>query len=154
MSRRLSGFTLVELVMVLVLLGVLSAIGSSLFARPDSFSALSARDQLQAMMLLAQQRALANISASPVVLTLEQTGDEWRFNLSQGSVVFQERQAPRHNAALSLNGSAFSNGQTSSFTFASDASAGNNHQFIFSSGTTHPLCLAASGFAYPATCQP
>ncbi|MCD8523440.1 MAG: prepilin-type N-terminal cleavage/methylation domain-containing protein [Saccharospirillaceae bacterium] len=153
MKPHASGFTLVELVMVLVLLGVLSTIGSSLFARPDSFSALSARDQLQAMMLLAQQRALANISASPVVLTLEQTGDEWRFHLSQGSVVFQERQAPRHNAALSFNGSAFSNGQTS-FTFASDASAGSNYQFVFSSGTTHPLCLAASGFAYPATCQP
>lgn len=154
MKAHLSGFTLVELVMVLVLLGVLSAIGSSLFSRPDSFSALSARDQLQAMVLLAQQRALANVSASPVILTVEQTSDEWLFNLSQGAVLFKERQAPRHNAALSLNGSAFSNGQSSSFTFASDTSVGSTHQFIFTSENTHPLCLAASGFAYPATCQP
>ena len=154
MKPHVSGFTLVELVMVLVLLGVLSAIGSSLFARPDSFSALSARDQLQAMILLAQQRALTNTSNSAVVLSVMQDNANWRFNLSQGTVSFKERQAPRHNATLSLNGSAFSNGQTSSFTFASDTSVGSNYQFVFSSETTHPLCLAASGFAYPATCQP
>ena len=54
-----SGFTLVELVMVIILIGVLSVLGIGLFTRSSAFSPLLATQQLQSAALLAQQAALA-----------------------------------------------------------------------------------------------
>ena len=58
-APRESGFTLVELVMVIILIGVLSALGVGLFARSSAFSPLLAAQQLESATLLAQQAALA-----------------------------------------------------------------------------------------------
>ncbi|MCK7544288.1 type II secretion system GspH family protein [Marinobacter bryozoorum] len=53
------GFTLIELVTVIVLVGALSLLGIGLFARESSFSPLLAAQQLESATLLAQQAALA-----------------------------------------------------------------------------------------------
>ena len=57
--RGSQGFTLVELITVIVLIGVLSALGIGLFARSSAFSPLLATQQLASATLLAQQAALA-----------------------------------------------------------------------------------------------
>jgi MSHA pilin protein MshC len=54
-----TGFTLVELVIVIILIGVLSALGIGLLARSSAFSPLLATQQLASATLLAQQAALA-----------------------------------------------------------------------------------------------
>ena len=59
-----SGFTLVELVTVLILIGVLSALGVGLFASRSAFSPLLATQQLASATLLAQQAALAGNPAT------------------------------------------------------------------------------------------
>ncbi|GHD48980.1 pilus assembly FimT family protein [Marinobacter persicus] len=59
MIRRCGGFTIIELIMVIILIGVLSALGIGLFARSSAFSPLLATQQLQSATLLAQQAALA-----------------------------------------------------------------------------------------------
>ena len=58
------GFTLVEMVMVIILIGVISAIGIGLFARSSTFSPLLATQQLASATLLAQQAALAGNSVN------------------------------------------------------------------------------------------
>src|SRR5690554_2448597 len=63
------GFTLVELVTVIVLGGILAAVGAGLFARSSAFSPLLATQQLASATLLAQQAALAGNSANTVTLS-------------------------------------------------------------------------------------
>lgn len=65
-TSQANGFTLVELVMVMILIGVLSALGIGLFTRSSAFSPLLATQQLQSATLLAQQAALAGKSKSRV----------------------------------------------------------------------------------------
>jgi len=52
--------------MVIILIGVLSALGIGLFTRSSAFSPLLATQQLQSATLLAQQAALAGKSGSRV----------------------------------------------------------------------------------------
>lgn len=56
---RSPGFTLVELVTVIILIGLLSMLGVGLFARSSGFSPLLATQQLESAVLLAQQAGLA-----------------------------------------------------------------------------------------------
>ena len=53
-----SGFTLIELVMVIVLIGILSYGAASLYSSRDGFAGFIAKDQLIASGLLAQQVAM------------------------------------------------------------------------------------------------
>ena len=71
---RSRGFTLTELIIVIVLIGVISAAASSFFSRTGAFNAVAARDQLIAMAMLAQKRALADAASSrPVFLQITQS---------------------------------------------------------------------------------
>ena len=76
-APRSSGFTLVELVMVIILIGVLSVLGIGLFTRSSAFSPLLATQQLSSAALLAQQAALAGKLESSVVI---ETGGDLSFN--------------------------------------------------------------------------
>jgi|TARA_R110001583_G_scaffold76956_2_gene210077 MSHA pilin protein MshC len=149
------GFTLVELVMVITLVAILSAVASGLFLRADRFATLGAREQLISVSLLAQKRALANVvSGSDVVLTINQLADEWQFIVIQGGTSFESRSAPRSGSTLSVNGTTLTNGGSVAINFDNEAETGTNTEFIFSADNSHTLCLSSTGFAYPAACQP
>lgn len=148
------GFTLTELVIVIVILGILSAVGIGLFASSGNYTTLLARDQFIASALLAQKRALANTDESnPVSLTLEQDAAEWRFLISQGTFSFIARNADRKNTQLTIDGSAATNSQ--SFTFDRRGRVGSNIQLRFSgNGSSHLACLGSTGFSYTGSCEP
>ena len=74
-----SGFTLVELVMVIILIGVLSALGVGLFASRSAFSPLLATQQLASATLLAQQAALAGNPSNS--LSIAQSAEHFRFTV-------------------------------------------------------------------------
>lgn len=154
MKKNSQGFTLVELVMVIALVAILSAVASGLFLRTGGFAALGAREQLVSVSLLAQKRALANVvDGSNVVLTISQLADEWQFDIVQGSTTFETRTAKRSGTSLSVNGVTMANGGSTSLTFGSDAKTNSNTQFIFSADNTYALCISDSGFSYIGTCQ-
>lgn len=71
------GFTLVELVIVILLVSTLSLVSIGLFTSRSAFSPLLATQQLSSATLLAQQAALAGNSSSN--LTVRQTSDELIF---------------------------------------------------------------------------
>jgi MSHA pilin protein MshC len=62
--NRQSGFTLLETVVVIILIGILAVSASSRFIGTDSFDAFAFRSQLIASLRLSQQRAMQHTSGS------------------------------------------------------------------------------------------
>jgi prepilin-type N-terminal cleavage/methylation domain-containing protein len=77
MRQNHRGFTLVELVVVMVLMSILTAVGMSRFASREPFAVQSAADQLMSGLRLAQNTAVArratlyvNLQANPAALSV------------------------------------------------------------------------------------
>lgn len=155
MQRLERGFTLVELVLVIVLLGILSAVGMSLFVRSDAFSALAARDRFIAFAHVAQKRALADSgSSSSLILTIAQSTSSWTLSLSQNSSILVTDTLERGSLTLALNGTAMTDGQQIQVTYGRDGSTGINRQWFFSGDYSHSACLTSTGFIHAGNCQP
>ena len=110
-NHKSAGFTLVELVMVIILIGVLSALGIGLFTRSSAFSPLLATQQLQSATLLAQQAALAG-QYKPFVAIKNDTflaqyekkePDESCEEENDGACVIQSFSLNRDDFSASLN---------------------------------------------------
>lgn len=95
MNRRseISGFTLVELVIAIALLGIISVTVSSRWFTVDAFHADSLRAQLVAQARLAQRTALAN-SGTEVALVISESSGDWRYQIftddGGGRALFRE----------------------------------------------------------------
>ncbi|TDT36988.1 MSHA pilin protein MshC [Halospina denitrificans] len=149
-----SGFTLVELVITLVLIGILSALGIGLLASPGAYSAGAARDQFVSSALLAQKRALANSgSTDTVTLEIEENADEWIFRVTQGNTQYPKRSAAREGATLSVNGSPPGNPETFEFDPRGRLVGGGDAELVFDGTSAHRACISSLGFAYPERCQ-
>ncbi|MCG6551385.1 MAG: type II secretion system GspH family protein [Candidatus Magnetominusculus sp. LBB02] len=76
MIRRANekGFTLVEIVAVLVLLGILSKVAMSQFSKPDSFQVVSEMQTLRTNLRFAQLKAMSGLDTVT-----------WGINLGTGS---------------------------------------------------------------------
>lgn len=72
-----AGFTLVELVAIIVLLGILTAFVAPRFLGRNNFAEYTARDHIITATRLAQQRAMYDHS-SCYRLRVEYDGDRWR----------------------------------------------------------------------------
>ena len=141
------GFTIVELVTVIILIGVLSALGVGLFTRSSAFSPLLATQQLQSATLLAQQAALAG-KINPHV---EIAGTTFRakFEEENGSVSTIQ--------SFSLNGEDFTVNSPSSLIYfsalaasvdSSGSTLGATPIEILKDGTRFVLCISSLGAVY------
>lgn len=72
------GFTIIELITVVVLLGILSMVAFSRFVRPSAFAPGIVAHGVVAETRLAQQRASSRHDAV-VTLTVDRVGTDWRF---------------------------------------------------------------------------
>jgi MSHA pilin protein MshC len=143
------GFTLVELVMVIVLIGVLSVLGIGLFASRSAFSPVLATQQLASATLLAQQAALAGNSASS--MTLVQTADEFQFSVGAGTGNARTFALPRDGTALTVAG-----GLPLTITFDGLGApvSGANLELVFDGDSTYRSCISSLGAVYAGGCQP
>ncbi|TVP57686.1 MAG: type II secretion system protein [Halomonadaceae bacterium] len=142
--RRTQGFTLIELVMVLVLVGILSAVGIGLFSSPGGYSAGAARDQFVSSANLATKLAQSRSgSADTISLTIEEDASEWRFIVNPGQ---RTKSASRRNATLS------SPLMTLNYETGGRLNPPQNRSFVFSANSDHRACVLASGFAYAGGC--
>lgn len=143
-----SGFTLVELVMVIILIGVLSALGIGLFAGRSAFSPLLATQQLASATLLAQQAALAGNPGN--TLTIEQGSDDFRFIVGAGSGNPRTFAIAREGTGLSVPGGL---PLTLTFDARGAPATGANLQFTFFGDSTFETCLSSLGAVYAGSCQ-
>ncbi|OUS06748.1 hypothetical protein A9Q81_02375 [Gammaproteobacteria bacterium 42_54_T18] len=151
-----AGFTMIELIMVMVVLGILSVSASSLFSSKSNYVTFIAKDQLISMSLLAQQSALAQQQVV-IVLCVSQTSDDWVFEVRESSCstgdVFVESTAERESATLLQDALPFVSPQTFTYNNAASLSGGNNIQFLFVGDSDREVCLSSTGFAYSGVCQ-
>ncbi|HET8848623.1 MAG TPA: type II secretion system protein [Marinobacter sp.] len=151
-ALRSMGFTLVELVMVIVLIGVLSVLGIGLFANRSAFSPVLATQQLASATLLAQQAALAGNAASSV--TLIQTADEFQFTVGAGTANARTFTLPRDGTSLTVDGTSLAVALTIAFDGLGAPLAGTNRELVFAGDSTYRTCLSSLGAVYAGGCQP
>lgn len=143
-SAPARGFTLVELVMVILLIGAISALGIGLFARTSSFSPLLATQQLESATLLAQQAALAG-NTSQNTLTVTSASDEFLFTVGSREPFRMDS----GGTALTVTGASF---PIAFDHFGRPETSGNAVQFTFSGESTYRVCLSPLGAIYRGPC--
>ena len=114
------GFSLVELVIVILLLGITGAVVYSRLASPNAFSPLATQDALVSTIREAQQLSLGRDN---ITYEIDLVADEWLFSAkSNGSTLRTSRIAA--NGVTLETGSAVASGDTCSSGF-DDAVAGD-----------------------------
>ena len=147
------GFTLIELVMVIILIGILSYGAVSLFASRDAYAGYSAKSQLISSALLAQQIALGmSATTDPVSLVIQRdTNDVWNFTLNKSSTSLSRTISQASSGTnLIIDGVTLAQGASRTFTWDSKAnlSDGSNHEIRFAGASNYRVCLSSSGYAY------
>ncbi len=144
-SQGSHGFTMIELVTVIVLIGVLSTLGLGLFARSSVFSPLLASQQLNSAVLLARQAAMAGNVNDTVIIS--DGGSSFTFSV--GSI--GSWSIPKEGTELTVPG-----GLPLDIQFNKDGSpvSGNNLELSFVGDSRYDICVSSLGAVYSGGCQP
>ena len=144
--EQVQGFTLVELIAVVILIGILAAVGVGLFASRSAFSPLLASQQLASATLLAQQAALAGNEAGSLSVT--QGADDFVFTVGPGTPSEREFRMSRNGTGLSVSGASF----PISFSDLGRPDTSGDVLFTFSGNSTFSVCLSSLGAVYGSGC--
>ena len=156
-SQRETGFTFVELIMVVALIGALSALGIGLFARSSAFSPLLATQQLASATLLAQQAALAGQPNASVRIE-HPAGSEPVFRAqfdSDGSgpnppLIIQEFTLPTGGVSITVNGN--TTPQIIDFDKLGRPTDRTNRDINISGDSNFQVCVSSLGAVYGGGC--
>ena len=154
-ALRASGFTLVELVMVIILISVLSALGAGLFSGRSAFSPLLVTQQLSSATLLAQQAALAGNSSDTLII--RQTDDEFTFTTASSQFSLSRNGS---TLAYSVENAPYTNVPAGGLTVEFDdfgrvvsPMVRENINFRIIGDSTFNLCLSSLGAVYGGACR-
>lgn len=170
MKLTQQGFTLIELITVIILLGILSAFAVSRFSSSQSYSTTVIKNQLIASVRLAQQTAMSRASVSSsgqTQLQVSGDSDNWYLNITSGPVSYSAQvdrgdEQVRYGTNTSVTCSALTASTSTPLvlTFNGD---GNRIPATTlricidtpsSSIADIELCISPSGYAYEGACLP
>ncbi len=157
-----NGFTLIELIMVMVVLSVLAVSTIGLFAGQGEFAGRLQRDQLLAHLRLAQQVALArhDVNAPTTTWTLSRSGGTLQAQIVQGaySTVRSLEEAGTTvtwSSATTTSCGAATGTLPLTLTFDQLGDLASETLICVSgNGQTWPVCVSAAGYAYAGVCTP
>lgn len=171
-KRRAEGYTIIELVIVILILGIVTAFAMARILRGDTYSSAVISDQIIAMARSAQQKA---IGRNDVSLVLQPAGSDLEIRIEDTTGIIQTATmaispTQLHGdvnvltscSALPVNG-LISNSTPMVLNFARLGdllSGGVNGSTIISTGAricvlpdiALSVCISAAGFAYRGDC--
>ena len=165
------GFTLIELVIVMILISIIGSLGIGMLSGTDAYDARLVADQWLTSLRLSQKLALLRQDASQLLsLTATQGSSEWDLILAQGVSELNSITLERHNVVVRSSSSDFASSCASlplaSFPLvfylngygdhvdASRAQLSSNVRLCFVASQAIELCISPSGYAYSGSCQP
>ena len=164
-KERGKGFTLVELVSVIALLGIIASVASSRFFDRDDFDRRIHSDQLLSLFRSVQQLAF---SRDNVDLYIQDLGSEISFSSRVDGVESESRKFSKNEISIKLDTSGIGgeagqcSGLSSTLTiaFSEDAELdegylGGTYENGFSvclNGDNPSLCISPAGFAHLGSC--
>lgn len=169
MNHQGKGFTLIELIIVVVLLSVLSALGVGLFSAPSQYHTANAVESWLNLFQYSQRQSLLKQNlTSPLVLSVTRTSENWVFNLNQGTTQIDTFNIAHRNTPVRVSTSQWLSGcdSLSELTYPLEVrfnGAGNridvtgqvvNQNLRLCFDDTHQMCVSPSGFAYGGICVP
>ena len=162
MDKYQQGFTLIELVTVIILLGILSAFAISRFPERQSYSTAIIKNQLLASARLAQQTSLSRASsAANVTLTVSEIVGQWNLNVAGGSGINFSAEVERGSEQVRFGSNlvaACSALTAAPLTITFDGDGNQipfqNLRVCIDSATDFELCISPSGYAYEGSCIP
>jgi len=173
LARRDSGgFTVVELIAVMVLLGILAATATSRMVSGSAYAPALVAQQLLAVGRLAQQTAMARQDAT-ISIDVDQDAGDWRFRVQVNDGVMTTT-ATEERAHIANTSVVVVNGATSvplgpaaplrlSFDGLGSVTAGSAGStvvdptigvgFTVSGDSTSLLCIGSTGHVYRGNCS-
>ncbi len=165
------GFTLIELVIVIVLITIVGSLGIGLLSGTGAYDARLAADQWLASLRLSQKLALLRQDADNLfTVTVTQSSNEWLLLSSHGSTSVNNINISRDRITLHASNSDFSSSCTvlpvAAFPMVfyfngygdqvdvSRVQLTQNQRLCFVAGQTKELCISPSGYAYNGSCKP
>ncbi|GAA3955710.1 prepilin-type N-terminal cleavage/methylation domain-containing protein [Allohahella marinimesophila] len=167
MSRYSRGFTLVELILVLLLVSALAVLGIGLFSNTSSYASLALYDQIISQSRLAQQVALGRHASTTTRLSISSVDDKYILAVSNGvnpGVYQTVRELPREGVQITWKDSGTTGcggGSGADFAVHFDPSG----DLISPNGLRRPtliclsgepqrsVCLSTLGFAHEGPCD-
>ena len=164
--RNSKGFTLIELISVIIILGILASVAVGLFATKDNFASEVVKNQLISSLRLSQQLALGrqNLSTSvPVTLIVGQSSGDWTFDIWDsaaalpGNAAYDTANIEIANTSIRVTTSDFSSACSAissstnfSVSFDGDGNllSGGRVRLCVIGDQTSQVCISSLGFAY------
>lgn len=158
------GFTVIELVVSIALLGIVAVSVSSRWFSADAFSAATLKSQLLGEARLAQRAALTN-SQVVVHLVVSQSANNWRYQIYQDTTLMREISADVDNVSIQVTAGIASAlgpgveidvqydglGNLAAVTLGGVAGAVTSGISFVLAGD-RPMCLSPLGFAHDGDC--
>ena len=162
MNKYQQGFTLIELITVIILLGILSAFAISRFPSSQGYSATIIKNQFIASTRLAQQTSLSRSSpVGNVTLNVSVIGGDWSLVVAGAGGASYTAQVDRgsEQVRFGTNLTAACSALTAAPLMISFDGDGNripkqNLRVCIDSDIDYELCISPSGYAYEGTCLP